>query len=128
MIHPAIRIVLLCATTGATLAACAGPPPQTLEQQLDDLAFNRAFGLPGTTPQAGSVKRYPPVPDIIVEVIPRRPPGQVMWQPSAWEWDGKRYIWIKGTYVPARAGAGFERGHWEQDTAEYFRWVPRRWL
>jgi hypothetical protein len=124
MITSVIRIALLC----AAVTACGGPRPPTLEEQLDDLAFNRTFGLPGTTPQAGSMKRYPPVPDSLVEVIPRRPRGNLMWQPSGWEWNGKVYVWVKGTYVPARPTAGFERGHWEQDTTEYFRWVPGRWL
>jgi hypothetical protein len=114
--------LLLC------LAACAGPPPLTLEQQLNDNAFNRAFGLPTETPSPGAWKHPPPVPPDQVEVIPRRPRGALMWQPSSWEWTGRDYVWVKGTYVPKVPDISFVRGHWEPDTApEYFVWTRGGW-
>ena len=61
-------------------------------------------------------------------MIPRRPRGPVMWQPSSWEWTGKDYVWVKGTYVPAVPDVSFVPGHWEPDQAPgYNVWVRGAW-
>lgn len=116
--------LLLCLTA----AACGGKPPMTLEQQLNDNAFNRTFGLPTETPSPGAWKHPPQAPPEQVEVVPRRPRGALMWQPSSWEWTGKEFVWVKGTYVPKVPDVSFVRGHWEPDVApEYFVWARGRW-
>jgi hypothetical protein len=108
--------------------ACAGPPRLSLDEQLAENDFNRAFGLPGDTPTPGAFKRPPAIPATLVEVIPRRPRGAVMWQPSSWEWTGRQYVWVKGLFLPAVPDVSFEPGHWQADIAPgYYVWARGAW-
>ncbi|MFQ6309526.1 YXWGXW repeat-containing protein [Lysobacter capsici] len=38
-------------------------------------------------------------------------PGYV-WAPGHWRWDGRRYYWIGGSYVPARRGYVYVAPRW----------------
>lgn len=53
----------------------------------------------------------PPAP--IVEVAPAVPALGYVWTPGYWNWNGARYIWIRGAYaLPPRVGAAFVPGRW----------------
>jgi hypothetical protein len=72
------------------------------------------------------VRVGPPAPRH--EVVPIVQPGWV-WQPGYWNWNGHRYVWVRGHRVRAHRGAHWaphhwiedggrwrmERGHWERD-------------
>jgi hypothetical protein len=70
---------------------------------------------------------YGPIPAPRVEVVPVPPPGRrVVWEPGHWHWNGIRYVWIGGRYIPFRRryvhyvpGAWVWRGRWV--------WVPAHW-
>ncbi|HJU21803.1 MAG TPA: hypothetical protein VJ891_04780 [Casimicrobiaceae bacterium] len=66
---------------------------------------------------ADVVVRFGPPPPRY-EVVPVPQPGWV-WVPGYWNWNGRRYVWVKGHRVHARRGY-----HWAPD-----RWVDRhgRW-
>ena len=50
-------------------------------------------------------------PPLRQEVVPTLRPGWV-WAPGYWNWNGRRYVWVRGHSVHGR------RGH---------HWVPDRW-
>ena len=88
ILHPAARrpaLTLLSAATLATLAGCYYPPPGP---------------PPGPGPVAVAV---PPTPVPIVEPVPPPPAAFYVWRPGHWRWNGFRYVWIRGHYVPRPA-------------------------
>ena len=56
------------------------------------------------------VRIGPPAPRY--EAVPVLQPGWV-WAPGYWNWNGHRYVWVRGHRVHAN------RGH---------HWVPHRWV
>jgi len=69
---------------------------------------------------------YEPIPAPRYEPEPR-PRHGYLWEPGHWHWNGHRYVWFAGRYVPVRAeyhhfvpGAWVQRGpRWE--------WIPAHW-
>jgi len=79
----------------------------------------------------------PALADIYVRVAPPPPRQEVVptirsgwvWQPGYWNWNGHRYIWVRGHRVRAHRGAHWvpyawredggrwrmDRGHWDRD-------------
>jgi hypothetical protein len=37
-----------------------------------------------------------------------------VWAPGYWEWNGRSYHWMSGTYLPERRGAHWVPDRWEQ--------------
>jgi len=58
------------------------------------------------TSQAFVEVPYPP-PAALVEVIPERPDGDAVWVDGSWEWRGRSYVWQRGAWVHAPAGAAY---------------------
>ncbi|MGE5171804.1 MAG: hypothetical protein ACM3JC_15690 [Rudaea sp.] len=72
------------------------------------------------------VRVAPPAPRY--EVVPALPSGWV-WVPGYWNWNGHRYVWVRGHRVHGRHGEHWvghrwhrdhgrwrmERGHWDRD-------------
>jgi hypothetical protein len=69
----------------------------------------REPGMGGGDEGGPHVQGAPPAPRI--EPVVARP-GMV-WTPGYWRWDGGRYDWVGGNYVPARPG---------------WTWAPYRWV
>ncbi len=66
---------------------------------------------------------YPPVPPPRYEIVPPRPGPHAAWMPGHWNWNGTRYVWIRGHYVRRwPRGGHWAPGHWV--------WAPRagRWV
>jgi hypothetical protein len=68
-----------------------------------------ASGLGGAAVSA-SADYVIPAPDYVappsISVPGYVPPGQV-WQAGHWRWDGYRYVWIEGRYVPQGGGYAY---------------------
>ncbi|UGQ48295.1 hypothetical protein [Massilia endophytica] len=71
------------------------------------------------------VRTAPPAPRH--ESIPPARRGYV-WTPGYWNWNGHRYVWVKGKYVRARAGYNWSEpvwmerdGRWEFQRGEWRR-------
>lgn len=64
-------------------------------------------------PQEAPVNAPPPPAEIQERVVIR--PGYA-WTPGYWRWDigGRRYAWVRGTYVHERPGFVWVRAHWQR--------------
>src|SRR3954454_12131523 len=70
---------------------------------------------------------YAPIPPPRYEPVPSG--GPMVRQPGHWRWDGYRYIWINGHYVPMhRHHPRWVEGRWFWSPREG-RWVwrPAQW-
>lgn len=66
-------------------------------------------------------------PAAIVEPVPVPPVAGYVWRPGYWSWNGVRYIWVGGRYLPPPyAGAYWVPGHWVARGPGWF-WVAGRW-
>jgi WXXGXW repeat (2 copies) len=83
--------------------------------------------LPATA-QAQTAYPYPPVPGMRIEPPPPPPPGAgFIWEPGHWRWNGYRYDWHAGHYVPRGVHhAHFVPGHWAPRYGRWV-WVPQHW-
>ena len=69
---------------------------------------------------------YAPIPPPRYEAVPPPPGGPMVWQPGHWHWDGVRYVWIGGHYVPRfNRPAHWVPGHWVWQGR--WVWVPAHW-
>jgi hypothetical protein len=69
----------------------------------------------------------PPMP---AETIPLPPVTEenLIWQPGYWEWNGARYTWRAGRYVPRGEHSNqWMPGFWALDGGRW-NWVPAHWL
>lgn len=71
-------------------------------------------------PAHGHAIPAPPLPRH--EAVPRARRGQV-WSPGYWDWRGRRYVWVPGTWVKARPGYRYREPHWVERDG---RWELRR--
>lgn len=62
-----------------------------------------------------------PPPAALHEVAPAPRRGHV-WVPGHWEWAGHRHVWVRGYFVPARAGYFYRQPEW---TRHGDRWAYR---
>lgn len=73
---------------------------------------------------------HPPVPAVLNERVPPAPrsPVALIWQPGHYDWDGARYDWVDGRWVP-RAGHGtlWQDGYWDPSGGTSV-WVPAHWI
>ena len=86
------------------------------------------FGAFGAAP-AFAQGPYPPVPPPRYEPPPPPPPRHMVWEPGHWHWNGVRYVWVQGRYVPRQPTSGqYVPGHWAFDrrTGQYV-WRPAHW-
>ncbi len=96
------RLLLASLATGLTLAGTASAQP---------------YGAP---------RPYEPIPAPRYEPEPHRRHGYV-WEPGHWHWEGRRYVWFEGHYVPVRAEYHrYVPGIWVQRGPRW-EWVPAHW-
>jgi len=68
-------------------------------------------------------------PPARVEEVPPSRPGFV-WAPGYWDWDGTRYVWAAGRWMPVRPGYYWVPDHWEHHVEErgaHWHFTPGRW-
>lgn len=69
----------------------------------------------------------PPTP---IETIPLRPAteDELIWQPGHWDWNGVRYTWREGRYVPRGEHSNqWQPGFWALENGGWV-WLPAHWL
>jgi hypothetical protein len=49
-----------------------------------------------------------------------------VWAPGYWDWNGHRYTWISGTFLPERRGLHWVPARWEQ-VGEHWQLVRGHW-
>src|SRR5689334_16536841 len=76
------------------------------------LGVTGCYATASGPPVAGEavVETAPPPPT--QEAIPPAPQPGYVWLEGHWQWNGVRYVWVRGYYVAPRAG---------------WAWVPHRW-
>ncbi len=86
------------------------------------LTLAATLALGGLVP-AVAQPPYPPVPPPRYEIVPPPPGPRAAWVPGHWNWNGTRYVWIRGHYV--RRGP-----HWGRWAPGHWIWAPRvgRWV
>lgn len=83
-----------------------------------------AFGAMALPPVASAdvlvVRTAPPAPRD--EVVPAARRGYV-WTPGYWNWNGHRYVWVRGKYVRERVGYTWREPSWRENNG---RWEFQR--
>ncbi len=66
-----------------------------------------------TAPSVGAevTSDVAPPPVRLERFLPR---DGYVWAAGYWEWSGRSYHWVSGTYLPERAGAHWVADRWEQ--------------
>lgn len=64
-------------------------------------------------------------PPVIVERIPPPRPNYI-WRPGYQRYDGRRFVWVKGTYVQSRPGYAYSNPHWRHGKKGY-EFTPGHW-
>ena len=78
------------------------------------------------SPRPPAVQSEVPPPPVAEEVIVSPGPDYV-WVPGCWEWNGWRWVWIRGHWaVPPYRGAVWVGGYWHHRGRDRF-WVGGRW-
>ncbi|HEY2863736.1 MAG TPA: hypothetical protein VGK37_08985 [Casimicrobiaceae bacterium] len=89
---------------------------------LAALALGAAtLALPSAAKTVVEIQVGPPPPR--VEVVPAPRVGYV-WAPGYWRWNGRRHVWINGSWVHERRGWRWQPETWVQ--APNGRWHLRR--
>lgn len=71
------------------------------------------------------VQTAPPTPQY--ETVPASPGSNYYWVGGYWQWNGYRYVWVRGHYaVVPYSGAVWRPGHWRQGPNGWY-WVPGHW-
>jgi tetratricopeptide (TPR) repeat protein len=78
----------------------------------------------------GDPPHYLPVPAYLPQTMPKPPIAAepLMWQPGHWDWNGIKYIWTTGQYVPAAGHGNRWRPGWWSPRLEGWTWQPPRWI
>lgn len=79
-----------------------------------------ALPLPSVAAVDVYVNTAPPPPR--VERVPAARRGYV-WTPGYWNWQGKRHVWVKGSYVRERRGYTYRPHEWVERDG---RWQMQR--
>ncbi len=83
-------------------------------------AAAQPFGAPGEP------RPYRPIPEPRPELVPSPRRGYA-WEPGHWHWDGHRYVWFQGRYIPARANYHqYVPGSWVRRGGGW-EWIPAHW-
>ena len=72
------------------------------------------------------VRMRPPAARVEVR---RACPGGSYWKTGRWQWNGRRYVWLRGgckRYPTGRVGCGWVAGRWTR-TGHGWRWTSGRW-
>ena len=72
-----------------------------------------AMVAPAVAPAAdgdGNIDAAPP-PARIERAAPR---DGYVWSPGYWDWNGRAYYWVSGSYIYQRRGAHWVADRWEQ--------------
>jgi hypothetical protein len=93
-----VRKILLAALIAAPVLAAI--PLQSAQAQNFDLRIGNA----------------PPPPRVVVEPAAR--PGY-LWTPGYWNWNGRRHVWVNGSYIRERRGYRYSAPEWRQDGDRY---------
>ena len=83
------------------------------------------------TGSLASMGAMPALADVYVRIAPPEPRHEVVpvvrqgwvWVPGYWNWNGRRYVWVKGHRVRARHGSHWVEHHWIEDRG---RWRMER--
>ena len=59
-------------------------------------------------------------PPLRQEVVPTLSPGWV-WSPGYWNWNGHRYVWVRGHSVRGRHGHHWVPDRWSEDHGHWRR-------
>jgi hypothetical protein len=72
---------------------------------------------------------YAPIPPPRAETVPPPPGRRMLWEPGHWHWNGVRYIWIDGRYIPRQPHYGrYVEGRWAWAPHQNrWIWVPAHW-
>jgi hypothetical protein len=91
------------------------------------LAAGPAIAQPYPPRPPGYPPYYRPPPPLRYERIPPPPGSAYIWRPGYWYWDGRRYIWHRGMYVPRRhSWHRWVDGQWVRRGGAWV-WVPGHW-
>jgi len=79
----------------------------------------------GVSINVGSPAYGPPPPRW--ETRPGRPWRNAVWVDGRWNWNGHRYVWVRGHWERPHAGfSRWDRGRWERGPRGWM-WVDGRW-
>jgi hypothetical protein len=71
------------------------------------------------------VQIAPPAP--IYETVPAAPGPGYYWVGGYWQWNGSRYVWLRGHYAyPPYGGAVWHGGHWAHGAYGWY-WRGGHW-
>ena len=70
------------------------------------------------------ISNAPPAPRF--ETVPPARHGYV-WAPGYWRWDGRRHVWVGGTWIRARPGYRYVQPRWERGPRGDWHMRPYRW-
>jgi hypothetical protein len=84
-------------------------------------ALAALLGVSALPAQADVLVRVSP-PPLRTEVVPAARPGFV-WSPGYWNWNGRRHVWVGGSWMRERPGYVYHRPEWVQRGE---RWQMRR--
>lgn len=84
-----------------------------------------AVSVPQRVSAAGEIVTdvAPPAPRL--EHAPPHRDGYV-WTGGHWEWNGRFYTWVSGSFIVERRNAHWIADHWEQMGAQW-RYIPGHW-
>jgi hypothetical protein len=60
------------------------------------------------------------------EIVPPSRAGYV-WAPGYWRWNGRRHVWVGGSWMRARPGYRYVPPRWERGPRGDWRMRPYRW-
>ena len=66
----------------------------------------------------------PPPPRYEVVPPPRR---GFVWAPGYWRWDGRRHVWMTGSWIRARPGYRYVPPRWERGPRGDWQFRPNQW-
>jgi hypothetical protein len=87
------------------------------------LAFGGIIASTSAFSAASVVSDIPP-PPVRVENVGSR--AGYIWAPGHWEWNGRSYAWVSGSYIFDRRPAKWSPDHWEQEGAQW-HYIPGHW-
>ena len=133
------------------LAGCNAPSRLPADSAALDRPFITRFGVPGDLPTEDGrpgpalatsspwrlfarmkpsqpvEKPAPPVPQPLIEPVPKAPKPGLAWQPNTWEWNGQTFVWQPGRFVSVPVGVHWEYGGWRHDEVGALVWRTGGW-
>jgi hypothetical protein len=116
----AVRAPLLKTKLWSSLALAAG---LAALPALSATSSSAVILTPSVEPQVIIVETAPP--PLRAEVMPGAREGYV-WAPGYWNYDGTRYVWVDGRFLPDQAGAVYVAPRYEASNGRY-AFYGERW-